>query len=61
MKFILTKASDRKYKDEIEINSIDELINFVKKEWAIIIEREYIDRDTPKDEFMITIYDYYVE
>ena len=61
MKFILTKASDRKYKDEIEINSIDELINFVKRKWNIIIEQNYIDRDTPKDEFMITIYDDYVE
>jgi len=61
MKFILAKASNRCYKDEIEINSIDELINFVKKEWPIILEQEYIDRDTPKNEFTITIYDDYIE
>lgn len=61
MKFIVTKASNLNYKKEIELNTVEELIDFIKKEWAIIVQQEYIDRDTPKDEFSITIYDDYIE
>lgn len=60
MKFIVTKASKTNYKKEIELNTLEELINFIKKEWAIIVQQEYIDRDTPKDEFSIIIYDDYI-
>lgn len=61
MKFIVTKASKINYKKEIELNTLEELMNFIKKEWAIIVQQEYRDRNTPKDEFSIIIYDYYVE
>lgn len=61
MKFIVTKASKINYKKEIELNTLEELINFIKKEWAIVVQQEYIDRDTPKDEFSIIIYDDYDE
>ena len=59
MKFKLTKASDWCWEDEIEINTLEELIKFIKKNWAIIMD-EPLDKKRDK-RYRIIIYDYYVE
>ncbi len=50
MKFKLTKASDWDFDCEIEINTLEELITFIKEEGSIILYED-----------MIMIYDSYVE
>jgi hypothetical protein len=50
MKFKIRKASDWKYKSELEINTLEELINFVEENGEIIL-----------DEDEIMIYDDYIE
>ena len=53
MKFKVSKASDWDYKSEIEINTLDELIEFTKANGgSVVIDTEYN---------MITIYDGYLE
>lgn len=54
MKFKVRKASDWGYKSEVEINNLDELIEFTKNNENRIV----LDTD---DEFMIVIYDDYLE
>ena len=56
MKFILTQASDWNRKDEIEINSLAELMSLVDEYGSIIIYQQdnYSDPE-------IKIYDDYVE
>ena len=49
MKFQVTKASDWDYKEEVEINTLEELVDFSKKD-GIILEGNHIK-----------IYDDYVE
>jgi hypothetical protein len=53
MKFKVTKASDWDYKDEIEINTLEELIRFTESNGGTIIF------DTDDNE--IKIYDGYIE
>jgi len=50
MKFKIDKASDWSYKGEVEINTLEELIDFVKKEGDIVFTEE-----------SITIYDDYLK
>lgn len=60
MKFTLRKASDLMGKNprEIEINTLEELIELVKKEeCAVIVE---FDADT-KEVTELTVYDYWIE
>lgn len=54
MLFDLTKASNDNYREEIELNSIEDLLNFLKTYPKVIIQNfgEYIE---------IKIYDDYVE
>lgn len=54
MKYRLEKASDRKFKEAIEINTIEELMEFIEKEGDIIIFND------PRGK-TILIYDGYVE
>lgn len=51
MKFAIRKASDWNYEDELEINSLEELIKFINNNGGKIILKEE----------RITIYDDYVE
>jgi hypothetical protein len=50
MKFNLTKASDWNFESEVIINSIEELLDFIKKEGRLIIDSD-----------SIKIYDDYIE
>jgi len=43
MKFILKKTSDWDYKSEIEINTLEELMNFISKNGNIVLNKESIE------------------
>ncbi len=61
MKFIVLKASDYEYRQEIEINNLKELMEFVDSiENSVIIEKDY-DHITDKLENTLMIYDDYLE
>jgi hypothetical protein len=61
MKFIVLKASDYEYRKEVEINSLEELMEFMNStKYSIIIEKDY-DHITDKLENTLTIYDDYLE
>jgi hypothetical protein len=53
MKFKLTKASDWNYESEVEINTLEELVNFTKENGNRVV----LDTDDSE----ITIYDNYLE
>ncbi|MCU6204632.1 hypothetical protein [Enterobacter cloacae] len=57
-KFLLTQASDHTRKDEIEINSLEELLDFIKEHGRIIIEQMDSTYDGQQE---LMIYDDYVE
>lgn len=57
MKFELKKASDLNYREEIEINTLEELKEFQQKCCDAII----VDFNDPSSEPSIIIYDYYLE
>jgi len=60
MKFTVRKASDDYYVREVEINSIDQLIEFRKHVGHdLILHRSYAD--DAETEWELTIYDDYVE
>lgn len=68
-KFIVTKTSDFEYGDIVNINSLEELLSFVRKNGDIIIS-ERIEpvmqedgkcRFEPSGKYMIEIYDTYRE
>lgn len=50
MEFILEKASDWNFSDKIEINNLEQLMNFIKENGDIVIDNN-----------RIIIYDYYLE
>jgi hypothetical protein len=61
MKFIVLKASDYEYREEMEINNLEELMEFMNSiEYSIIVGKDY-DHITDKIENILTIYDDYVE
>ncbi len=45
MKFYVTRTSDWKYKEQVEINTLEELIDFVRDNGDIIIQKPYPYRD----------------
>ena len=57
---MVLKASDDKYKEFKNFNSLEELIDFTKEEGAIIIN-DYYCEETDKYELGIMIYDDYIE
>lgn len=77
MKFIIAKASDHKYEDSKDFNSLDKLLTFIEDSFVKPEDRplekgedsyRYSDYDTPKviiekewGKWFITIYDDYVE
>ena len=64
IKFYVEKASDRNYKWEVEINTLEDLLKFIKKNWKIIITDDlwYLSEETQKKyKYWIKIYDFYVE
>jgi hypothetical protein len=77
MKFIVDRASDDKYEIEKEIWTLEELIEYVKEVWAVVIwgEEEKGVEKYKGDELScnkytvrektwrikLTIYDYYIE
>ena len=63
MEFNLTKASDWEFKKEIEINTLEELLEFHQKvKNNLIIEETYgFKGETPKNKYTIMIYDSYIE
>ena len=60
--FKLTQASNYEREETVEINTLEELLDFVRKEGGLILKQE---RDYKNggylDSFKITIYDDYVE
>lgn len=52
--FLVTKSSDYTYEEKIEINSIEELLEFQEKNYYPII----ISKSMDKKENIIEIYDY---
>lgn len=60
MKFTVWKVSDDDYVREIEINSIEQLIEFRKRIRHNLILRRNYAKDA-KTEWALTIYDDYVE
>ena len=62
--FYLEKASDRQFKWEVKIETLDDLLKFIKKNWDIIMTADlwYVKNETEgKYKYWIKIYDYYVE
>ena len=60
MKFEVRKASDWDYKKTVEINTLEELIDFaIKNKSGLIVNPKYPDSDDGLN--MITIYDDYIE
>ena len=57
---MVLKASDDKYKEFKNFNSLEELIDFTKEEGAIVIN-DYYCKETDKYELGIMIYDDYIE
>lgn len=57
---MVLKASDDKYKEFKNFNSLEELIDFTKEEGAIVIN-DYYCEETDKYELGIMIYDDYIE
>lgn len=55
MIFKVSKASKWSYNKTIELNSLDELIKYIDKKGPIVINKRN------KDEYEITIYDYWLE
>lgn len=45
MEFFVTKTSDWDYKEHIEINTLEELLKFVKENGDIIIQNPYPYRE----------------
>ena len=61
MKFIVLKASDYEYRKEMEINSLEELMEFMDSvENSVIVGKDY-DHITDELENTLTIYDDYLE
>lgn len=60
--FKLTQASNCQREETVEINTLEELLDFIRKEGDIILrqERDY-DNGGYRDSFELTIYDDYVE
>lgn len=57
MKAEITKASDYKFKKNVKISTLEELISVVHKYgWAIVF-----NHDTEEKKIYITIYDDYLE
>lgn len=77
MKFIVDKASEDEYKIEKEIWTLEELIEYIKEVWAIVIwgeEEEEVEKYRGDElscnkytvrektwRIKLTIYDYYIE
>ena len=62
--FYLEKASDRQFKSEVKIETLDDLLKFIEKNWDIIMTADlwYAGNETKgKYKYWIKIYDYYVE
>ncbi len=53
-KFIIEKTSDYLYKETKEINSIEELMDFIDKNGDVVIRNPYVGREPYK---VIEIYD----
>lgn len=61
MKFIVLKASDYEYRKEMEINSLEELMEFMNSvENSVIVGKDY-DHITDELENTLIIYDDYLE
>ena len=60
MKLMILKASDDKYKEFKNFNSLEELVDFAEKEGSIILD-DYYCEETDKYELGIMIYDDYIE
>ena len=61
IKFVVFKASDDDYREVVEVNSLEEFMNFVSKiEYPVIIGKE-LNFETDEVEDTLTIYDDYLE
>lgn len=61
IKFVVFKASDDDYREVVEVNSLEEFMNFVNKiEYPVIIGKE-LNFETDEVEDTLTIYDDYLE
>lgn len=61
IKFLVLKASDDEYETTIEINLLEELMNFLDTiEYSVIIGKEY-NFETNEVENTLIIYDDYLE
>lgn len=61
IKFVVFKASDDDYREAIEVNSLEEFMDFVNKiEYPVIIGKE-LNFETDEVEDTLTIYDDYLE
>jgi hypothetical protein len=62
MKFIIKKASDWDYIEEIEINTLEELLKFYKVNGEIVIrDNVYMLDKYPDAKTILQIYDAYIE
>lgn len=72
MKFYVTKTSDWKYEEVIELNTLEELLEFVNKNGEIILDKNWLFKTTKEQipdateisreaPFEIEIYDTYRE
>ena len=62
MKVFIYKASDDNFKEEREINSLDDLKS-IQDEFrqALVVDFHNIDYDTMEDIITVTVYDDYLE
>ena len=61
IKFVVFKASDDDYREVVDVNSLEEFMNFVNKiEYPVIIGKE-LNFETDEVEDTLTIYDDYLE
>ena len=60
MKFKVDRASDYNYKESVEINTLEELMEFVNKNGSIVIWGDK-EKGAYNDHSDITIYDGYLE
>lgn len=61
IKFVVFKASDDDYREVVEVNSLEEFMDFVNKiEYPVIIGKE-LNFETDEVEDTLTIYDDYLE
>lgn len=60
MKLMVLKASDDEYVEFKNFNTLEELVDFTKKEGAVILD-EYYCEETDKYELGIMIFDGYIQ